>query len=787
MSICRCLFGNFRACLLLAAFFVLTGDGSAQKKKKAPPGPAQSPNLNMPLPMGIQRGNAFELQLTGANLADPVAFWTTIPGAKADVPADNNNGKDNAKLRIRLEVPKDTPLGSYAIRLATTRGISNVRLFCVDDLPQLLKDGKNTNKTTPQALPIPCVVAGAVGAESADYYKIAVQAGQRLSFDLIGRRLGSPFDPQITLYAPNGKELAYSNDSPGLQTDPRLTYTFKDAGEYLIEVRDVMHRGGADYVYRMRVGDFPCATTPIPMAAKRGSKVSVRFAGPKVENVAPVEVNVPADPGAEVIWVAPKGANGLYGWPVALAVSDLDEVIEQEPNNEPAKATRVPVPGAVTGQFHEKGDVDCYALALKKGPYVIQAHTLSMYSPTEVYMTLKNDKGAVVAATQPNDATKSSRIDFTAPADGQYTLAIEHLLYLHGPMESYRVTVTPPEPGFDVNLASDRVEIPQGTGAILPIQSVLRRDYGGPIELNVIGPPGFTGQTVITSTAAPPPPNQPNQPAVGLLYISAAPNVPPGAYPIKIQCKGMIDGKPVVGYANVRAPVGAALAGLPFPPRDLLSQVVIGVGEKPPFTLTAKVDQPEVARPSNTTVTITAQRSPGFTEEIFLSPIGLPPNVAPVMKNIPEGANEVKVELKVAANAPGGSFPISFLGRTKHDNKDFQVAAPLTPLVLSAPFDLKVEPVQLEMPAGGKVKIKVIAVRKANYQGPITLQFRALPKGVTAAAATIAQGKNDVEVELTAAGNASTKKGNTNVLGTATAAGNQQNASPNFTVVVVKK
>ena len=174
------------------------------------------------------------------------------------------------------------------------------------------------------------------------------------------------------LDARNGKEVAFSNDALGLQLDPRITHTFKEAGDYLIEIRDVTYRGGADYVYRLRIGDFPCATTPIPMAAKRGSTVQVNFAGTMVENVPPVAVTVPADPTLETVWVAPKGANGLLGWPVALAVSDLDEVVEQEPNNEPAKANRIPVPGAVTGRFQEKGDVDHYLLPLKKGRYLIQ-------------------------------------------------------------------------------------------------------------------------------------------------------------------------------------------------------------------------------------------------------------------------------------------------------------------------------------------------------------------------------------------------------------------------------
>src|SRR5208283_50553 len=222
---------------------------------------------------------------------------------------------------------------------------------------------------------------------------------------------------------------------------------------------------------------------PIPMGAKRGSKVAVNFAGPNVEGVAPVEVNVPADPTLDTLWVAPRGASGLHGWPVALAVSDLDEVVEQEPNNEPAQANRIPVPGAVTGRFQVKGDIDHYLLPLKKGRYLIDAHTLEFYSPTEVYMVLKDSKDAEVSKTNPQAA---ARIDFTAPADGDYLLVVQHLLYWGGPEESYRVTVVPYEPGFEVTLSTDRVDVPQGSGGILNIQAVTARDYKGPIELSVV-------------------------------------------------------------------------------------------------------------------------------------------------------------------------------------------------------------------------------------------------------------------------------------------------------------
>ena len=80
----------------------------------------QAPTMAMPVPLGMLRGATLELTLTGTNLAAPTGLWTSFP-AQVQFPSDNNNGKDNAKLRVQLTVPKDAPLGLHALRLATTR------------------------------------------------------------------------------------------------------------------------------------------------------------------------------------------------------------------------------------------------------------------------------------------------------------------------------------------------------------------------------------------------------------------------------------------------------------------------------------------------------------------------------------------------------------------------------------------------------------------------------------------------------------------------------------------
>src|SRR5262249_45550776 len=146
----------------------------------------QFPTLNPVLPLGVQRGTTIELTLTGTNLNEPTGLWTSFP-AKVTIPTDGNNGKQPTALKVKLEVSSDAPLGFHALRLATRRGVSNARLFCIDDLPQVLENNTNRSVKTAQAVPVPCVVVGKADAEATDYFKITVKAGQRLSFEVLGR------------------------------------------------------------------------------------------------------------------------------------------------------------------------------------------------------------------------------------------------------------------------------------------------------------------------------------------------------------------------------------------------------------------------------------------------------------------------------------------------------------------------------------------------------------------------------------------------------------------------
>src|SRR5262249_16329061 len=150
-------------------------------------------------------------------------------------------------------------------------------------------------------------------------------------------------------------------------------------------------------------------------------------------------------------------------------------------------------------------------------------------------------------------------------------------------------------------------------------------------------------------------------------------------------------------YASVRNAVSQNLANLPFPPPSLLNQSVIAITEKAPFTLAARLEQPEGIRGSPIKLTLVATRAQGFEDEIAITALNLPPNVAPALKNIPKGQTEVQVQLNPAANAPLGPFALAFTGKAKAQNREFSaVTEPVTP-VLTQPFELKVETAPLQL------------------------------------------------------------------------------------------
>ena len=70
---------------------------------------------------------------------------------------------------------------------------------------------------------------------------------------LPGRRRAGWFQAAVTLYDPQGEEVAYADDYR-FQPDPVLTYEVPADGRYVLEIKDALYRGRQDFVYRIALG-----------------------------------------------------------------------------------------------------------------------------------------------------------------------------------------------------------------------------------------------------------------------------------------------------------------------------------------------------------------------------------------------------------------------------------------------------------------------------------------------------------------------------------------------------
>lgn len=178
---------------------------------------------------------------------------------------------------------------------------------------------------------------------------------------------------------------------------------------------------------------------------------------------------------------------------VPFLATDLPEALEQEPNDTPNHATRVELPGGWNGRIDKPGDVDLFRFAAKKGTaYTFEVQARRYRSALDSVIRLMDGSGRPLASN--DDAIgKDSRIDWTAPADGEYLLQIADLQGRGGPTFVYHIAATASRPDFSLQCDDDKALIGPGSGYAMYVIANRRYGFAGEIKLSVEGlPPGVT-------------------------------------------------------------------------------------------------------------------------------------------------------------------------------------------------------------------------------------------------------------------------------------------------------
>ncbi|CAN5605256.1 hypothetical protein BH11PLA2_BH11PLA2_06270 [soil metagenome] len=525
----------------------------------AQPKTPAGPTLATPVTLGAKAGSKSTLTLKGTKLDKLSEVWL----GTQKIPTTNIITKAD-QATVTLELPKGLAVGVHALRVVTPEGISNLRPFTIDDLAEVPAAKGRNKKETAQVLEGLCTVAATTTADTSDWYKFSVKAGERWTFEVVGRRLGSPIDPVIMLYdAKSGREMPglYADDTIGLQTDCRLTHTFKADAEVLIEVRDTTYRGGSDYGYRLRVGDFPSCLCALPLRVSAPTTL-MRWNSNDSDPLQGFLATFDQD------WLLSpqRVSGGVRGWGLPVVRSPLPESFEVEPNDDYRSGDNYPLPWAITGIFQKKSDRDCFAVMLKKGEKVsFIAEAAEHNAPTEVLLKVLDHAGKELATSNPEKVPAT--IEFTAPAEGKFIVQAEQLNYVWGPNEVYRLVAKPMLPDAVVMLGSDRVTLP---GKIAITNVTRQYGYDGPIEVKWAGD-GVKGSATIPAKTTP------TAAAPFLLNLEATANAKPGVIDGRIVSE--VKGRNAV-TASTLEPLKAAFPGLTNPPPEMNGIVYVLIPSK---------------------------------------------------------------------------------------------------------------------------------------------------------------------------------------------------------------
>lgn len=632
----------------------------------AAPAAAQTPQVTEIFPPGLKAGTSREAIAAGTGLAGVTGVLVEEGGLKVEA----RPGGDAAKRPLRLTVDANAQPGPREIRLVTPTGVSNAALVWIGRYPDRVEKEPNDLKSPPEDLETtPVAINGQSNkAEDVDCYAFRAAAGETWVFELNAARHRSRLDGFLQLRTAQGRLLGTA--MTGFERDPRLVHTFKEAGRYIVHVRDSMLRGGVGFTYRLSLGRLPVVTRYTPLGGQRGTTVNVRLTGVNLEGAAAVPVQLPAD-SAEPVRVVPLTPQGPAE-PIEIFPGEAPEAVEHEPNDRREAAVRVAgFPWAVSGRIGKNGDQDVFAFAAAEKQVVfLDIIARRLGSRLDSVLRVMDSTGKVLA-TNDDGVGRDARLTFTAPAAGEYFAEVRSLSSRGGDDFYYRLELRPPPPpDFQLTVTPDNPAAHAGAATVVTV-TAQRQGYAGPIKVRVEGlPAGLTAPESEIRAGQ----------ATVVVPISAQAGAMPAAARIRVIGTAMVGERQVERTAEGVERYQPALTNQPQQMRNRATRMVVTTAAPPaPFALGVGTPTAAVQAGQKLELPVSVTRNEGYKEAVAFTVVGLPPNVQVPALTLKPTEKEGKLVFTAAKNAPPGEYRVVLQGTAKG-------------LSLALPVMLKVQP-----------------------------------------------------------------------------------------------
>ena len=694
---------------------------------------AAAPRFSNILPRGVQRGQEVDVTITGSNLDDAEELLLYDEGM--EVVSFQHSDRDDRRgkyLHVRLRVSADCPLGAQRMRIRTRSGLSEIQNLHVGALPVVEEKEPNTDFSEPQAISSNVSVHGRIDREDVDYFVFEAKQGERLTAEVYGMRLGystgtSYFDPYLAILNEERFELAASDDTALVWNDAVVSIIAPKDGKYIIQLRDASYKGDGRAYYLLSVGNFPRPHGVIPSGGKPGETLAVTFVGDVLgpitrEVTLPTEITSPDRFGIDI-----QDERGIAPSRQPFRVVNLDNVIEQEPNNDRTTATPATAPSACNGVISEPGDVDYFKFAAKKDQqFDINVYARRLRSPLDSVLGVYYAENGKGVGSNDDNRMPDSYYRFKCPADGEYVVMIRDHLRNGGENYTYRIEIEPASPSVEaepIELAryvQSNVDVPQGSGKGIVV-NVRRKDFGGPVEF-------------------------------------LAENLPAG---VRIECpEGWRGGgtMPVVFYASEDAAVGGGYASVKVKASDpklqvagpvqqkmlmiraqnndrvweeLITRIPVVVTEKLPFKCWIETPAVPIVRAGSMQLIVKCEKQEGWDEDIAVRLLQNPSGVnSSTSSKIPKGQTQTIINLNAAGNAAVQESMIACRCITKVGNGNVECCTPFVPLRVEEQY-VTFKFAQGAVQQGQETPYVVTVEKRKDFEGEAEVNLVGLPANAT--------------------------------------------------------
>ena len=166
-------------------------------------------------PPGITIGTTAEWTVNGQNLAEVKRFLISGEG----VTIVDRKPKSDSALALTIRARPGAAPGLREFLAESPGGLSNVLLFRVDTIPQVMEREPNDDPARATEFPVDSAVVGSLRPGDLDYFRFTGQAGQRVTVEIEAHRLGSPILPVVTLLSASGSALAEARSASTVMAD----------------------------------------------------------------------------------------------------------------------------------------------------------------------------------------------------------------------------------------------------------------------------------------------------------------------------------------------------------------------------------------------------------------------------------------------------------------------------------------------------------------------------------------------------------------------------------------